>query len=423
MYLETVLMDSNSLETVELSTPSVGENLDTPDTPDVPDMPINIGYTGGVEMEGGLTGSASESESASESGSESGSETGSESVTAVPAVDYNSPDIHEDIECMLTGNNREIIELVSTDPEYYLDLVQHYHKTRNGTDIYLSDLFNIIIERVRGHLHVKFKLSDNTQWYEVGYGGGSFCDEDVYKAFTEKVQTVLRAPQKRQREVLQETMEPPAQKAAPMVSQGNQEKLTKIDRFLERTGLGATVEESSTVGAEIRDIKADIPACCVDNIPYTEKYIPVASNDPGISSEVSQAIGRVAAPPASVDVLPAVVQSYKNMLKEKLAAVSSEQTHQASRTSVGGLGASSRQYCPAELLDEFNQICGVVNNDTSFVKHVVQEMGGARAFVGDFLGRCLVRQQPTHSDLCKVLDLSNDDVEILRAYSIDLTRL
>ena len=150
-------------------------------------------------------------------------------------VDYTSEEIHDEVECMLAGDNKEIIELISTDPKYYLGIVENYKNMRDGKEIYLPDLFNVIISKSDTAMNIKFKMSDNSQWHEVGFNGGEFVEDDVYKAFTEKVNHVIKHPPMSRRAFLEETMQPNIDRPPPMINQGNQNKLSKIDRFLGRT--------------------------------------------------------------------------------------------------------------------------------------------------------------------------------------------
>ena len=109
--------------------------------------------------------------------------------------DLDTDDVHEDVDMLLDATGEDVMELFSTDPEYYLDIVQHYKFRKDGSEIYPSDAFNILVERKgpNNNLHVQFKLSRHTQWYQVGYFG-DYTDQDVYKAFSEKVHYALLNP-------------------------------------------------------------------------------------------------------------------------------------------------------------------------------------------------------------------------------------
>ncbi len=201
-----------------------------------------------------IDGSESSSESSSESGSESGADQGDQ-------LDMDSDEVHNEVADMLTGTGPQIIELISLDPKRYLDIVQRYSKMKDGREIYLPHLFNILVRRENGNLRIKFKLTDNSQWHEVGYEGDMFTDEDVYKAFREKVIYALKRPHGAHREYLidmlkddpkpkvttsseqhdsvesdltvgKESKTKPTQ--SYIVSQGDQEKITNIDRFMGR---------------------------------------------------------------------------------------------------------------------------------------------------------------------------------------------
>ena len=152
-----------------------------------------------------------------------------------PSIDYSSDDIHDEVECMLAGSNEEIIELISTDPKFYLGIVDNYKKMRDGKEVYLPDLFNVLVSKSATSMNIKFKMSDNSQWHEVGFNGGDFDETEVYEAFTAKVKHLLKNPPISRRAFLEDTMQPTVNRPPPMINQGNQNKLSKIDRFLGRT--------------------------------------------------------------------------------------------------------------------------------------------------------------------------------------------
>lgn len=124
-------------------------------------------------------------------------------------LDENDPmdtdEIHDEVETFLSGDGPEIMELFATDPEYYLNIVQNYKRDREGNPVYLSDLCNIIVNRMGGRLHIKFKLTRDSQWYEVGFMDGNFNDEETYAAFSEKVAFALRSPLNPIRGLIEET--------------------------------------------------------------------------------------------------------------------------------------------------------------------------------------------------------------------------
>jgi hypothetical protein len=183
-------------------------------------------------------------------------------------------EIHEEVDLILNCSGPDIMELVATDPGYYLDIISRYNKTRDGRDIYLPDLCNIIITKNSSEYRIKFKLTDNGSWYEVGFTGQldkDFSEKDVHEAFTRKVNYALNRPADSHRAMLLDTLQPGTKKGAevvpepvqsqapvetmstlsestpaPMRSQGDQTKLSKIDRFMGRTTAAASTLEEST---------------------------------------------------------------------------------------------------------------------------------------------------------------------------------
>jgi hypothetical protein len=105
---------------------------------------------------------------------------------------------HEEVFNMLLNYNdmETVYELIASDPKYYFELIKYYTKTKEGYDIYLPDLFNILIKKENGNLIVKFKFYDNDAWTSVGYDNENYNDS-VYEAFTNQVHFLLKNPAKR----------------------------------------------------------------------------------------------------------------------------------------------------------------------------------------------------------------------------------
>jgi hypothetical protein len=111
---------------------------------------------------------------------------------------WDHPNVHEEVFNMLLNYNdmETVYELIASDPKYYFELIKNYTKTKEGYDIYLPDLFNILIKKENGNLIVKFKFYDNDAWTSVGYDNENYNDS-VYEAFTDQVHFLLKNPAKR----------------------------------------------------------------------------------------------------------------------------------------------------------------------------------------------------------------------------------
>jgi len=307
-------------------------------------------------------------------------------------IDYNSAEIHEEVECLLSGDQIEILQLIATDPEYYLGIVQNYNRTRDGREIYLSDLFNIIITRSGGSLSIKFKLSDNTQWYDVGFSGGEFDDEAVYKAFSEKVEMLVKNPPPSRREFLNSTMQPEVKEAPPMVSQGNQYKLSKIDRFLGRT------DHDGPTNIEIR--KSEF----------------VEHPDIRSQSDVKPSPQKEVASDAMIDN---VVKSYKEQLKARLRDLPNSNS-----TVVNGRFPQLSQ-CPETKRGDYSKLLSLINNNSPFVKDLIDSLvtstTGQRLLITDFLYG--FESSSSEEELICKLKLSDIDRQLLQTYNIRLSEL
>ena len=249
-----------------------------------------------------------------------------------PSVDYSSDDIHDEVECMLAGNNEEIIELISTDPKYYLGIIENYKNMRDGKEIYLPDLFNVLVSRSDTSMNIKFKMSDNSQWHEVGFNGGDFDETEVYNSFTVKVKHLLKNPPISRRAFLEDTMQPTVNRPPPMVNQGNQNKLSKIDRFLGRTE--HAFDSTCTISSQ-----------------------KPLSPDPLIEHQVN-ALGEPMRLPGGTnentpDVKPSTVV-----------------TQSPSKPSIGNLSHrldKLRQSCPEMLLDDYQKLSKLLNSNSPFI--------------------------------------------------------
>jgi hypothetical protein len=290
------------------------------------------------------------------------------------------------------------MELVATDPEHYLDIVQNYTHMRDGRKIYLPDLFNIIVNRMGGRLSIKFKMSDNTQWHEIGFNGGNFDDQAVYKAFSEKVTTLIRNPTISRRDFLSDTMRPEVKAAPAMVNQGNQYALNKIDRFLGRTV--HAIGEPSEVNTSQQQKPA--PVDVIVNTPQQQKPAPVDK----VTSHV-----------LSDPMLDVVIQSYKGQLRARLDGTS------ASEESVTGLPRPTD--CPTDKQADYVKLLSLINSQSQFVKDLVESLprstAGQRLLVTDFLYD--FESIKTDEQLADQLNLSATDRKLLQTYDIKLTAL
>ncbi len=348
---------------------------------------------------------------------DSGTEEETEEPTATQCVtDYTSQNIHDEVELLLLANNTERMELIASAPKLYLDIVQNYNKMPDGKTVYLPDLFNIIVSRESGRLKIKFKMSDDTQWYDVGYEGGSFQDEDVYKAFTEKVNMVIRHPPPDRRAMLQNTLLPGGKPPAPIVNQGNQSKLTKIDRFFGRTShafdvdvdVDTNVEGANTADRYRRSTEERQPAA-----PCREPTVRsvVACPEPfSVKHHIEPEL-------KTNDFLNTVVDSYKTQLKERLKEKLQYNTCSMFQQLV--------PLCPKSCKDEFSNLVALLSNDSQFVSKTLDVLPqlppGKQHILLSFLQKH--NKAHTHQELCDILNLSNKDRELLSQYKINLEYL
>jgi hypothetical protein len=153
-------------------------------------------------------------------------------------LDMNADSVHDDVELILESSGPDIIELIASDPSYYLNIVANYNKTRDGRDIYLQDLCNMLITKSSGEYRIKFKLSDNGQWYEVGYCGSTFTEDEVHEAFCKKVKYALSRPVNAHRNMINNSLldngSPSSSTEDEASPPGSVMSYSKIDKFMNR---------------------------------------------------------------------------------------------------------------------------------------------------------------------------------------------
>ncbi len=171
-------------------------------------------------------------------------------------VDYNSDEMHDEVETLLFGlakDKRTTYELIAADPKFYLDIIQNYKVTRDGKEIYLPNLLNILPSRNKNGLKLKFRFNDNDRWIAVGYDGINIPEAEVLKSFSEKILLHLKHPTKgNDREHLEAELNPDGEGTRkernvedhPLINQGDQMAISKLDRFM-NAGKPAVVPESS----------------------------------------------------------------------------------------------------------------------------------------------------------------------------------
>lgn len=425
---------TSAFEETDLTVPGLESNSESPvpveDKPtqnDVSEPEPETEPTQNDVSEAESEGSESEEES---EGSESDSDDESSEDLETGLSKYNSPDTHDEVECLLegsdNGSNALCMELIATDPKYYLDLVQHYTHTRDGREIYLPDLLNILIRRVNGRLTIKFKMSDNTQWYEVGYTGGDFDDDAVYAKFAEKVNEIIRNPPPSKRSQIEDTLRPGVKDTSPppMINQGNQYKISKIDRFLGRTGPTAappnvaaqftpeTLSEQPTETSSVRPEPESQPQ------PQPQPERTKEDERVGRSVQFADELHEVH---GSSDQVDQVLRSYyRDALSKKLAAEPNEQSLLSRMRRL-------RSECPNYQVTEFNRLVSLLSDETPFVSGLVACLDGAtasqRVLILDYLKSVTSARSYSHQQLVELLNLKQEDADLLKSYNINLPDL
>lgn len=363
-------------------------------------------------------------------------------------LDMDSDRIHEEVEEMLTATGPEIMELISLDPKYYLNIVQNYKKMRNGKDIYLPDLFNILVRRDNDKLKIKFKLTDNSNWHEVGYDGDTFCDDDVYQAFSDKVTWALKRPLGNYRAVIEETMkdgsgkpsgepettsfvasenrvdEPKVEpKPKVIVGQGDQNKLTKIDRYLGRSPReNEPVPYSTSTPASVPapvPAPTEVPASMLSPTSSTSSTMLRLFDTPEPqteNSDIRPTIGNVS---KTDDLFGSLVDSYRKQLQHRLRT-------QQTRLSLSDKVANLQNRCSSNEqlgLKRLSQLLDTNNHvNCELIELLVEATPGQRILIIDYLKHS-ASATLTEDELMEKLELDHSDRELIRNLGIDLQSL
>lgn len=112
--------------------------------------------------------------------------------------------IHDDVKLLLNSDILDALELMAEDPAYYLNLIETYRQTADGQEIYLPALLNVYLMRINGKVSIKFKLSADSRWYEVGYENGT--EAEAYAAFSKKIGELVRYPPPERAHLIEESL-------------------------------------------------------------------------------------------------------------------------------------------------------------------------------------------------------------------------
>lgn len=304
---------------------------------------------------------------------------------------------HDEVEMLLEGTAVERMQIIASDPKYYLNLVDTYTKTRDDRDIYLPNLFNILVRREGEKLRIKFKMNDNGDWHEVGYDGDTFNDEDVYAAFRRKVAEVIKNPYLRRAGIentmgsgdvdqLKATIK--QENTKPIVSQGNQNTQSKIDVFLGRTDTNENVHRLETPPQRVQ----------------FEEEKPLQRTTCNTQD----------------DLLREVVTSFKNQLAERLH-------HEVNVKNTGLVAKLDRlqELCPENKKKQLRMVTTLMRDTRPFSRSMLNLLPEATESERCLLLHVLCSDEETmsHAELCDKLALSDIDRKLCASYNIDLTRL
>lgn len=376
-------------------------------------------------------------------------------------------------------NRPGVFELIASDPKYFIDLIYNY-KEHNGQPIDLPYLFNIKRVRDRGRLIIKFKFGDDDRWEEVGYESFDFSDEDVYHAFSQKVELMLRRPKRRApREHLvaemgngAPTTTAPVSKQAPTQaptqapkqspkqapkqapqqavkqdetvsaapSQGNQSTLSKVDRYNIANGLmsapvsmampppppNQSIDQYMAVTEKpMKKPIRHVSQPAMGNLPASVQAAPELESTSDSDSEMDEI-------PSSSALLNAFKRNLQQQLRQAAPYI-----HRYLKPKYREPGYAYHQLkelqvsCPEQMSGAFNMMLKRMSRlpDTPLVSQVLNILPHASQLdqyhMLDFLWRCsnTDRVQYTEEQLIDALNLDSEERQILRTEKISLVAL
>jgi hypothetical protein len=276
-------------------------------------------------------------------------------------IDLNTDQVHDDVELILNSSGPDIIELIASEPKYYLNIVLNYNKTRDGREVYLQDLCNVLIIKNPLEYRIKFKLTDNSNWYEVGYCGDSFTEEEVHEAFIKKVEYALSRPSNEYRKMILDTLQP-SDSSSPAddnvnIAPGSVLAYSKMDRFMKR----APEQKTFPILPDVADVTTDsslrVPIPVSVSVPVPG---PIKAQD-----AVSLPLPLPLNTPASSDI--------------------SKRSHVLTELDV------LKMVCPGDLKEEFTRLVKLLNISDVFTETLISTLpklsGGQRILVIDFLNK------------------------------------
>lgn len=275
----------------------------------------------------------------------------------VDILDMNSDSVHDEVDLILNSSGPDIMELIASDPEYYLNIVANYTKTRDGRDIYLPDLCNILITKREGEYRIKFKLTDNGQWYEVGYCGSNFTEEDVHTAFSKKVAYALTRPADEHRKMisncLQETGVSAPNEVSTDVQPGSVHTYSKIDKFMKR-------------------VKPKEGFVCSDEAPVSDAPVPELPEwlKPVSCKKSSSEPLPEPAPANSVDTVSREVPKVNNAEARVQEPLCFTSTSQKGLTLLDSL----KVICPPEHLYEYSRMVALLRSEDTFTQGLIEAL-------------------------------------------------
>jgi hypothetical protein len=375
-------------------------------------------------------------ESSDESSDEGSDDEGSDE-------DSNCNDDDDEVDLLLHAkDSRDVLELISTDPEHYINLVNTYKKLPDGQPICLPDLFNLLARRDQyGRLSIKFRVVDNGPWYEVGYDSDNFNDNDVYRAFTAKVQDVLyNKPQddrvhlkadldeggmtnitkniasnasnsnagdngsngsKPQKATVTELPIPP--------SQGNQNKINKLDRFRDQ-----------------QKHKDELPVAPIHN-DNDNGNVSGKGNEGNDGNEGNE-------PAVSINkthdvILQPLLDSYKARIKPVLPTIQ-HLNRESQNCQVLKLLNNLSKECPAEMAADYQSLLTALDYGINpFLNKVLGTLSYANKYQAPLITHFVASHVSnnsvvlTHEQLCKLLNLSSKDRALLENYGVNLQKV
>jgi hypothetical protein len=341
----------------------------------------------------------------------------------------------EEIELMKLCDSAELYQLVTTDPEYYINIIEKHKESE------LSNKFNLLPSRQNNQLMIKFKIYPEDRWTEVGYFAEKGKDQEVYEELVTRIGIELDRPR-------------PKKKKGDLdsITSGARNHLThelgahndiQSDQFRSRDSTAQKSPDFSDKSCS--DMKRDL----YPDIPFGLKVPIKPMTDSSISSPVNTIQLNEITNVIDDKILPSklLLNTYIDKILDSIFTrvhdwleIPKINSHNTSDHLVNPAFAKVRDACPMYLRPKFDDMVCMFNESqaktatdkawASLLREIVCTTAHEQQIIDNFIEQDLPKQgqislklfEPdfSHAEIVRRLALSETDVSILKMYNVNL---